>query len=158
MQVYTLQGVGDDSCFVTILLLVHIHLPSFLLFLFFIFSLYLTLLPLPTIFLSPSFPSLQECVRYFKMILHLWQKIFPFCFTSLLFQRNTDLHITYILFFPFWGTGDLDKWLSWLLMGFVQLKSCVSQAFSKEWISLEVQIDMVKDSFDDIWGKILEHI
>lgn len=55
MQVYTLQGVGDDSCFVIILLLVHIHLPSFLLFLFFIFSFYLTLLPLPTIFFVSFF-------------------------------------------------------------------------------------------------------
>jgi len=33
-------------------------------------------------------------------------------------------------------------------MGFVQQKSCASRAFSKERISLEVQIDMVKDSFD----------
>lgn len=93
-----------------------------------------TLLPLLTIFffcLLPSFLSRSVCGTL-KMILHLWQKMmFPFCFSSLLFQRSTDLHITYTLLFPFWGMGDLAKWLSWLLMGFVQLKSCVSQAFFK---------------------------
>lgn len=52
--------------------------------------------------------------------------------------------------FPFWGMGDLAERLSLLLIGFVQLKSCASQAFSKERISLEVEIDLVKDSFDEI--------
>lgn len=66
------QGIGDDSCFVIISLLMHIHLPSFLPFSS-IFSLSPTYLPyllsfpfLPFFFLSPSFLSLQECVWYFK--------------------------------------------------------------------------------------------
>lgn len=164
MQVYLVQVIGGDLCFVILLLFLCIPLPS--------------LLPC---FLPSSCPSLPSLLPLFSVLLLLpflslpslpsrrvhdtlrWSCICDrrSCFPSisrLYIFRGAQTCRLLTQLFPFWGMGDLPEGLSLLLMGFVQLKSCASQAFSKERISLEVQIDLVKDSFDEIWGKILEHI
>lgn len=160
MQVYLVEGVGDDLCFVIILLFMHMHFPS--------------LLPCflesshPSLPSSPFLPYLSFCSLFSFLSRRVygtlrWSCICDrrSCFPSiscLYIFRGVRTCTSLMLLFPFWGTGDLAQWLSLLLMGFVQLKSCASQSFSKERISLEVQIDLVKDSFHEIWGKILEHI